>query len=84
MWMYTGAEDPTRVSKKEYSLKEIASRIVMLTKLTTRDSMPGEPPVPPFDEQHPLPEVLLYFVLCCLSFSFDAHADENSSNFRVT
>ena len=79
MWAYSGAEDPTRVSTKDYSPTEVEKRVRSLTKLTAADPFPGPPPISPFGVNNPIPEVNSFLLI--LSF---ASLDTFSSDLQLT
>lgn len=57
MFQWASADDITRVSAVGISKGEVDKRVRLLTKYTTKDVLPSEPVVPPFDASNPPPEV---------------------------
>jgi hypothetical protein len=56
LWTYSGMTDPSQVSKKDPTTKELEKRVRSMTKLTTKKAVPACLAVP-FDAKNPLPEV---------------------------
>jgi hypothetical protein len=62
LWSYSGAADPSRVSKKDLAIKDLEKRVKSMTKLTTKKPIPVCIATP-FDAIHPLPKVPDFFDL---------------------
>ena len=57
MWMHTGHEDPTRLSKTDLAAEELKDDVRRLTKLNKRDRIQLEPLREPYDTAHQPDEV---------------------------
>ena len=59
MWRYAGTGDLTRVTPEDFSSAELRARVKALTHQSAGDleACVRDPPVPPFSEANPLPEV---------------------------
>jgi hypothetical protein len=57
LWSYSGATDPSRVSKKDPATKDLEKRVRSMTKLTAKMAMLACLATP-FDAKHPLPKLL--------------------------
>jgi hypothetical protein len=57
MWSYSGKDDKTRISKKDYSTNEVEKTIRSFTRLTQKDEIPSACRLKPFDKKHPPPAV---------------------------
>ena len=60
MFRWTGVDDVTRMSAEGISAGEVDKRVRLVTKYTTKEVLPGELVVPPFDASNPPTEVELY------------------------
>jgi hypothetical protein len=56
LWLYSGAEDPSRVSKEDLEKKSLDKRVRSLTTLTKEKEIPALT-TDFFDSTHPLPKV---------------------------
>ncbi|KAM0844478.1 hypothetical protein ACQ4PT_057038 [Festuca glaucescens] len=56
LWLYSGPLDPTRVSKEDFSVRELEKSVKNVTRLKTEDELPGEPSVAPYGIGNPLPK----------------------------
>jgi hypothetical protein len=56
LWMYSGSEDPSRVSKEDLEKKGVDKRVMALTTLTKENEIPALS-ADFFDSTHPLPKV---------------------------
>jgi hypothetical protein len=56
LWMYSGTTDPSQVSKKDPTTKELEKRVRSMTTLMAKKTFPACLAVP-FDAKNPLPEV---------------------------
>uniref|UniRef100_A0ACD5VNA9 Uncharacterized protein n=1 Tax=Avena sativa TaxID=4498 RepID=A0ACD5VNA9_AVESA len=56
MFQWAGADDVTRISADGISVSEVHKRVRLLTKYTTKDVLPSELVVPPFDASNPPPK----------------------------
>jgi hypothetical protein len=56
LWSYSGAEDPSRVSKEDLEKKSLDKRVRSLTTLTKEKEIPALT-ADFFDSTHPLPKV---------------------------
>src|SRR3954452_566590 len=52
MWMYTGSDDPTRISEEDISTEDLKNKVRRLTKLTKNDKILLKPLQKPFEVSH--------------------------------
>ena len=52
MWMYTGQDDSTRISRSDLTAEELKDEVRRLTKLNKQDKIQLEPLREPYDAEH--------------------------------
>jgi hypothetical protein len=63
MWMYSCPSHSRRISKEDFSVRELKRSIKVITRLRDEDPLPGEPEVLPFGDGNGIPNVIFDFKL---------------------
>jgi hypothetical protein len=56
LWLYSGPSDLTRVSKEDFSARELERSVKNVTRLKEEDPLPGEPSVAPYGNGNKVPK----------------------------